>query len=52
MRIVKETLAVEDLHKKGAAGLHRCADVVFVAMFSPLTAVINRCSKGLTREFD
>lgn len=42
---------VLELHKKGNAALHKCADAVFVAMFSLLTAVINRLSKGVTREF-
>lgn len=39
-----------ELHKKGTAKLHKCADAVFVAMFSLLTAVINRLSKGITRK--
>lgn len=38
------------LHKKGTANLHKCADAAFVAMFSLLTAVINRLSKGVTRQ--
>lgn len=48
MNIIHDML---ELHKKGTANLHKCADAVFVAMFSLLTAVINRLSKGITREF-
>lgn len=47
MNNISDTL---ELHKKGTAALHQCADAVYVAMFSLLTAVINRLSKGLGRE--
>lgn len=50
MKIVNDLLEVEGLQKKGTANLHKCADAVFVAMFSLLTIVISQLSKGLTRE--
>lgn len=39
-----------DVYKKGNAALHKSADAVYVAMFSLLTIVINRLSKGVARE--
>lgn len=48
MKTVNDVLEV---HKKQTPSLHRSADAVFVAIFSLLTAVINRLSKGLTSKW-